>query len=826
MQQLESFILQQCKLASPPPVDPVKWGKSLAVEIANVGNAHHHAAGCRVLGSKNARTAINAYQSSLPIAGVPLDRRSAAERVFKDFLRSAEHQSFAAARGRKLIGLTRRPFLCNSGPKGAGKSVLQAFNLLWSVQQLGRIPIEITFSNDDDDDDGYGVDFRDFDDFERGISARLLDRVVAFHTGAPVAEKEQLKALVRAVCTRGGPFMTTSSCLPLARKVLGAPPDSPIFLAIDDVREIRGVVDPTFCLSAFSAAVYDVTPALYMSVTAALGCSHVAEFAIQSNRPLWIQPLPPIFPVSITAFEKPESLPPLLQVFAIEDLRKKLPRQPQDLQVYSALLQLLVSSGGHPRRLESLFKGLADFPISIGFIKRNNEGTKNNNKNNINVDTLSTDVPVDFGLQLQGWLTAERRDRLESEMNGCADFTSISGLAVATKRAHHQAWPDAVNFAESMARDAARAFSFPKSRDDTNLHFVFLRGTEYLTCSYMPNQDSHSAANRYGRAFIPFPVLEALCDDRDNSKPFGPLADALDKLGCALKRLHAIVQDESDESDDDDDNDDHDHDSAAVPGGCSWSKRLASVYAASVLLYARANKRFTLSDLSRSFGRDLADIQLRGGNVAFRESIQYFPRGPGEPTDNYEQPEQIFGYLKARPDTNGVVFQPAAAAANNPAGDWFAVFKTFNNSDYDFVLVVGQVDSEDEQTLRQPGAMQWRENVKRHFLAYCPASHCADSTKGNGKLNNSPRVKLLSLVCARPAASDQVGIEDGNGNVSPVRYRCIPAAASKPLSLPHESDQGMVDLDHMKTWLPTAGYNAEFGYRCRLRRMFGSAGGR
>ena len=225
VRQLESFILQQCGLASPPAVDPVKWGKPEKVVIKDVDDP----AGCRVLCNVNARRAIDAYQRSLPILLVPLEKRSAAEHVFLSSI--PKHMK---AGGQLSFDYDeRRPLLCNSGARGAGKSVLQAFNMLWFVQQLGGVPIEITFN---DDQALFGVDFRDTAEFQREVAVRLFDRVIAFHKGVSPSQLDFVTPLRPLLGAFKEPF---AASLPIARTVLGAPPDCPVFLAVDELSKIN-----------------------------------------------------------------------------------------------------------------------------------------------------------------------------------------------------------------------------------------------------------------------------------------------------------------------------------------------------------------------------------------------------------------------------------------------------------------------------------------------------------------------------------------------------------------------------------------------------------
>lgn len=142
-----------------------------------------------------------------------------------------------------------------------------------------------------------------------------------------------------------------------------------VILVVD---ELRKSIDESLNPSSISVIVstlmkqlcliYDRNPRLYLSF-AAYGAKDVETFMTASNRRIYLQPLPPIFPVTDLADGRIPVLPPVLQVFAREDLRHRLPGDPSQQAVYAKLSRVLLKSGGHPRSVQHLLATLREeFP--------------------------------------------------------------------------------------------------------------------------------------------------------------------------------------------------------------------------------------------------------------------------------------------------------------------------------------------------------------------------------------------------------------------------------------------------------------------------------
>ena len=151
----------------------------------------------------------------------------------------------------------------------------------------------------------------------------------------------------------------------VTRKLLGAPAQVPIMLAVDELS--KAGEDPSFPPSKMMrilTSMMDQDHTLYLSISA-YGCLTLSDFATNSNRLLLLQPLPPIFPMNSLREQQLGALPPILQAFADETVRTKLPHKREHLEVYAEVSQLLIDSGGHPRRIQCLMAVLKEFKPKV-----------------------------------------------------------------------------------------------------------------------------------------------------------------------------------------------------------------------------------------------------------------------------------------------------------------------------------------------------------------------------------------------------------------------------------------------------------------------------
>ena len=122
-------------------------------------------------------------------------------------------------------------------------------------------------------------------------------------------------------------------------------------------REDLGPSDLMRSLTSFGDKYY---PSVCLAISA-YGCVDVAKFAADSNRPLGLEPLPPLLPVDL---EKKDFklLPLVVQPFVRPEWRTHLPYKDSYLQGYAKLSRLLLMAGGHPHRLSVLMGVLRRFP--------------------------------------------------------------------------------------------------------------------------------------------------------------------------------------------------------------------------------------------------------------------------------------------------------------------------------------------------------------------------------------------------------------------------------------------------------------------------------
>ena len=112
-------LLEVCGLKKEPLVKRGPWGSDLTVD------ALQDSKGCPVLCSANGRGSIAGLLSSGgTIKHVPVDSRGFAHDIFKIAMTRPETSG-------------RFHLLCNAGFRGTGKSVQQAFNMLWFAPQIG-----------------------------------------------------------------------------------------------------------------------------------------------------------------------------------------------------------------------------------------------------------------------------------------------------------------------------------------------------------------------------------------------------------------------------------------------------------------------------------------------------------------------------------------------------------------------------------------------------------------------------------------------------------------------------------------------------------------
>ena len=408
--------------------------------LGDLGNIDYHAGSIVFVGVKGGISlAALIDPNSETINNVPVDQRELSKILLLESLKRPDQR-------------VRVPLLCNAGSAGSGKSVLQAFNLYWFVQNTSGLAFELTF-NDDQGGLWKGGNVIAGRDLEEALAVRIIHRLLELYMGTEKCDSfvRAESPLLNSICVLEDPF---EAALRIVRRVLGVSKDTKIMLGVDELAK-AGPNRPSLlkCLTGK----LDKDPKLFLSVSA-YGCVDLSTFATDSNRILLLQPLPPIF--TVNAWKNQLVLPDVLRVFADKRLRKNLKFRPEDKVVYAQLSRLMLASGGHPRRVEYLLSGLSEFNV---------EGNKFTS------------------YQLQCFLNSE-----ESTIKFYMNLVVLQEL---------KSIPP--SDLELLAKDCANSFLFPVNADSARMHQPFLQGTQVGSCAFIPGSD----VDGKGHAYIPMPVL-------------------------------------------------------------------------------------------------------------------------------------------------------------------------------------------------------------------------------------------------------------------------------------------------------------------------------
>jgi hypothetical protein len=270
-----------------------------------------------IIGSKSSKISIKALlnPNQDSIRGVPVENRESCKILLLESVK----------RPLGSEGSDRVHLLCSAAFAGSGKTVLQAFNMHWFVQETKGIAVEVTFN-----DDQYGLwkgenSVASKKDLEQAIAVRILHRVVAHFVGdvaATSAMRKNKDELQGMIASMDEPLKAS---LRLLRRLLNAPADTKILLGVDELSKASSdCFSPVDMLRVPTEGHLDKDEALFLSVTN-YGAIDLNTFATSYDRPLLLQTLSPIWhawdfdPLSI------HLLPRLLQPFFDKNQRLHLP---------------------------------------------------------------------------------------------------------------------------------------------------------------------------------------------------------------------------------------------------------------------------------------------------------------------------------------------------------------------------------------------------------------------------------------------------------------------------------------------------------------------
>jgi hypothetical protein len=580
-----------------------------------------------LLVGENAYICINAYRDKNgKISGVPVDRRESCQEKLRQHI---------WLRARPNERVNREALLCTAASRGCGKSVLQAFNLNWFVQEVpGGIGIEITFN---DDQAHLWREVNNAKTMEVAIAVRALDRLVEYYERRDVygndfvkkrkgklsrykefnSVKEAGKRFVAALQQLASPIL---SAVRIIRKVVGASEYSKVLLGIDEIKmapKDTSVYPAERALSAICTAMdNDDTRTLHISASV-YGCSVVSTVITRS---ILFQSLSPVL-LQIDD-EQARLLPPILQPFFDARLRQKLPCLESDLTVYAKISNLIQEAAGHPRRVQNLLTSLnSGYEVPEPFGKK--EG-------------------AEFARRVMDFFSKERLAYLLRTIddNAFMEHFEIGGCRGAEAEL------------ESLAKDTACLFAFPTRSKTAEHHRCLLTATETGHTQFIGT--TSQGLLTHGYAYISLPALRQI-------KAFSKRVRAGPNLDALLRLTDALT--------------DYSYDVAKT------GKPFERVILQSVLLAARSNPNFSPNTWCQQHQCAFEDKYVRGGqSVRLWDNIDRFPAG-GDISAELQ-------HLVARLETEGgvgAVFQPMFEY--NEGGDVYGLFKEAPNDDYTLLIM-------------------------------------------------------------------------------------------------------------------------------------------
>jgi hypothetical protein len=449
----------------------------------------------------------------------------------------------------------------------------------------------------------------------------------------------------------------------------------------------------------------------------------LVTFSTGSNRQLLLQSLPPLLPSAGLDQVAVHLLPIALQPFFNKGMRRNLPYQKEDLDLYSEVSGWLWKAGGHPRRLERLYALLQGFDFK----------TKCDSRNAGNL----------FVAELRRWLgEAGRRIRISTAIVAVVPYPESFNNLVDKER-----YPDettlrkaVVEAVESLAIDSACAFLMPTTKSTAEGHASSMRGIIEGHCQLLEAKDQEIM-----HALIPLPVLDSLRYLELHLKPCGL---ALLQLRDAVKGFHLNRE--------------------QAQKGKDWEE----VVAASVLLFARSNTRFSPSQWcsANHCGSDLS-VSLCGGR-----DVQYVKTDEKFPASGAVTPKELAKLvtLLEEKSSNGVILVPAPIY--NEGGDLYGFFKSVIHNEYVLAVIQCKDWFVGEMSSMNTIDNSWRRNREKLF------------------------------------PDTEVHIEDKAGRKCTVRVLHILASVNDEDVLPRincSRVEGVMTVNSMRSFLPTAAYACE-----------------
>eukprot|EP00047_Mylnosiga_fluctuans_P007737 m.255230 g.255230 ORF g.255230 m.255230 type:complete len:716 (+) comp19368_c0_seq1:127-2274(+) len=629
-----------------------------------------------VLCSASASASILAYQQGTDIRRVPLERRALARDVFVEWLLSQDRQ--------------RRPLLCNVGTRGMGKSVLQAFNMMWFQKDKHGLAIEVTF-NDDQGLGSYGFGAgacQSETEFSMAVALRILDHVFSSRLSSRDAGSAAVRRNLQRLCDLLSLKSPIKSAIAAALHFTNMPPDTPVLLAVDELCKAgeRSPYGPS-TMMRYLTDIADHTPLLYLAISA-YTCSDVASFQIQSNHPIRLQPLTPLVPAIAggLSLQQVASLPIALRALADETLRVGLPKTDAAKETLNIIPTLLQESGGHPRRVHALICELAVFEFQAHA-----------------PDEDLADWGGRFVTALQRWLHPPKLKALRDAMSEMETYDRTEVVKVD--------W-------DALTVFVARRFYFPSNKTQADECAVFLNTQQSGLCQFSPS----AAILVRGHAFLPSPVLDALI----TCEPSGPRFRALQEVAVSVRNFSR----------------------SRPPAQQDPLRHVAGrfferIVEKALVLFALCNDHFTLGQLCGREGTGgIWDDELLGGSTI--KHITDVPCLPFDPHRHTGAPIDVSG-LETLLQAPGWI-----AAPTNSSGVGSDVFCCFQRADRQgFVLLA--INAKDHFVAHPKLVSTW--HYGNRFFRDATVDHNCDHHLANGcpaLLHRYNMIPVFMLFSANP----------------------------------------------------------------------------
>lgn len=422
--------------------------------------------------------------------------------------------------------------------------------------------------------------------FEASVALRIVHRVLVSQLGESLGWDVFLELPDELLSKDKHSIL---AALVAARHFAKVPDSAPVLLAVDELSKIDDWGQSPARFMSTLTRLADEHRDIHLAITA-YGCLDLTKFATNSNRPLNLQPLPPLLPATNDGLtvQQVQSLPVMLRVLADENMRKDLPDSHEAKQDYVKITKLIQLAGGHPRRLRNLFVAIEQFDKDAP----PHPGPNSHRE-------AQKAWGVDFTSALHEWLM---KNDIEPYMDEVHSF--------------HRPSLDVLDI-NMLARNVAKDFEFPTNHYMAMEAQTFLKASEIGLAQFVSFDVKRPLL---GHAFLPFPVLQLIawnCPEQQVPKGMTrPPLPTKDACSYALARVARAVNAFSVPD--------------VIPESHDAGRPLEVLAESAMLLFLLCNDKFTLRQICSHTGPaghdDIFDTLLIAGiQTQFVNHINHFP---------------------------------------------------------------------------------------------------------------------------------------------------------------------------------------------------------